>query len=71
MANDWKELCKAASREQDPKKLLELVEKIDQALEQCENVLKEKTRSPGMSDNDRESNLYPMLPITNVRPLSA
>jgi hypothetical protein len=71
MADDWKELCKAASREQDPQKLLELVEQIDQALEQCENGLKEKTPSPGVSDNDRETNLYPLLPVTNVRPLSA
>jgi hypothetical protein len=71
MANDWKELCKAASREQDTQKLLELVEQIDRALEQCENGLKKKTPRPGVSDNDREANLYPMLPITNQHPLSA
>jgi hypothetical protein len=29
MAKDWRELSEAASREQDPKKLLELVEQLD------------------------------------------
>jgi len=29
---DWRELCKAASEEQDPRKLLELLREINDAL---------------------------------------
>ena len=42
MTKDWRELSEAASREQDPKKLLELVEQLDKALEERENTLKDK-----------------------------
>jgi hypothetical protein len=36
----WRELCKAIMREPDPGKLLHLVEKLNQALQQRENDLK-------------------------------
>ncbi len=31
---DWRDLCKAASHEQDPKKLLDLIRQINLALSQ-------------------------------------
>ncbi len=62
MPKDWKELSEAVSREQDPQKLLELVEELDKALEQRENALKEK-RSPEQNKPDRESNFRPMVPV--------
>jgi hypothetical protein len=37
-------LCEAASREQDPKKLLELAKRINDALEDAEQVKKEPAR---------------------------
>lgn len=67
MARDWKELSEAASREQDPQKLLELVEELDKALEQCEKELKDK-KDPL---TNRESNLYPMPAMRVIRSLSA
>jgi hypothetical protein len=36
----WRELSEAAAREQDPEKLLQLVEELNQALEEEENQLK-------------------------------
>jgi hypothetical protein len=69
MTEDWKELSKAASREQDPRKLLELVEQLDRALERCERKIK-KERDPGENDKVSESNLYRMPELGDV-PLSA
>lgn len=34
-SRDWRTLCELASREQDPKKVLDLIKKIDRALEEC------------------------------------
>jgi hypothetical protein len=33
--HDWRSLCELASKETDPQKLLELITKINRALEQC------------------------------------
>jgi hypothetical protein len=63
MTKDWRELSEAASREQDPKKLLELVEQLDKALEERESTLKEKKRA------DYKSRLEP-LPISHREPHS-
>ena len=38
----WKDLCEAIMREPDPRKLMELVEKLNQILEERENELKAK-----------------------------
>ena len=67
MTKDWRELSEAASREQDPKKLLELVEQLDKALEERENTLKDK-KDPL---TNRDSNLYPFPTVTPIRTLSA
>lgn len=34
VAKDWRELSKAASQEPDPKKFMELIEQLNEALEQ-------------------------------------
>lgn len=34
-SQDWHTLCELASKEQDPEKLLDLISKINQALEEC------------------------------------
>lgn len=34
-SHDWRALCELASQEQDPEKLLDLISKINQALEEC------------------------------------
>ncbi len=34
-SEDWRVLCELASKEQDPEKLIDLVVKINQALEEC------------------------------------
>lgn len=34
VAKDWRELSKAASEEPDPKKFMELIEQLNEALEQ-------------------------------------
>lgn len=34
VAKDWRELSKAASQEQDPKKFMELIEQLNDALEE-------------------------------------
>ncbi len=41
-AGDWRVLCELASKEMDPKKLLDLITKINGALEE----LRHKSRSP-------------------------
>lgn len=68
MPKDWKELSEAASREQDPQKLLELVEELDKALEQHEKAMKEK-RGVNVNKADDESN--PHSTVQAVLPLSA
>lgn len=40
VCKDWRELSKAASREQDPEKLMELVEQLNKVLEERENNLR-------------------------------
>jgi len=34
-SDDWRVLCELASKEEDPEKLIDLVVKINQALEEC------------------------------------
>jgi hypothetical protein len=34
-SDDWRTLCELASKEKDPQKLLDLISKISQALEEC------------------------------------
>jgi hypothetical protein len=34
-SEDWRVLCELASKEKDPEKLIDLVVKINQALEEC------------------------------------
>ena len=43
----WRRLCEQAALEQDPQKLLELAEKINQLLDQKEERLKELRSNPG------------------------
>ncbi len=64
MPRDWRELSEAASREQDPKKLLELVEELDEALEQREKAVREN-RNPDENSRD-QSDLRAMVPATVV-----
>jgi hypothetical protein len=72
MARDWRELSEAASREQDPKKLLELVEQLDKALEESENTLKEKKKEEKEKPlTNRDSNLYPFATVRTISTLSA
>jgi hypothetical protein len=37
VAKDWRELSKAASQERDPKKFMDLIDQLNQALEQLED----------------------------------
>ena len=34
-ADDWRSLCEQASKENDPQKLMELITRINRALEEC------------------------------------
>ena len=43
VAKDWRELSKAASQERDPKKLMELIDQLNQALEQVDGRRKVST----------------------------
>jgi hypothetical protein len=47
---DWMYFCEQAAVEQDPDKLLQLVQKINQMLEEKENRLKRKDESEGSSE---------------------
>jgi hypothetical protein len=47
-ADDWRSLCEQASTEQDPQKLLELIVKINKALEPCS----QRTGGDGTAGND-------------------
>jgi hypothetical protein len=42
----WRELSEAAAREQDPEKLLQLVEELNKVLEEEENQLKKQRSTP-------------------------
>jgi hypothetical protein len=46
--DDWPSLCELASKENDPKKLLDLITKINQLLEEVHRNL-----APVLSDNAR------------------
>jgi hypothetical protein len=46
----WKELCELASKEQDPKKLVELIKEINRLLEAKRHRLEDAT-SHGKSQN--------------------
>lgn len=46
--DNWRELSEAAAREQDPEKLLELVEQLNRALEEQENEFKKRTSFQAM-----------------------
>ena len=46
--NDWRSLCELASTERDPQKLMELVSKINRALEECH----QRDRKPQASFKD-------------------
>ena len=35
-SDDWRVLCELASKEKDPEKLIDLIVKINQALEECQ-----------------------------------
>jgi len=43
---DWRELSEAASREQDPQKLMELIRALNQALERRERKGKDLESTP-------------------------
>lgn len=45
-AGDWRALCKEASREYDPEKLLELIREINRALSQQRTRLSESQSNP-------------------------
>jgi hypothetical protein len=43
---NWRELSEAAAREQDPEKLLQLVEELNKVLEEEENQVKRQYSTP-------------------------
>ena len=47
---DWKELSEAASKEYDPKKLMELVTELNEVLRQREDRFREGTQSDPPAD---------------------
>ena len=49
----WMELCAQAASEQDPAKLMELVEQINQLLEEKERRLGIRARRIGMGEDER------------------
>ena len=46
----WMELCELASKEQDPEKLLKLVQQINQMLEEKQNRLDEMRKNAGRDE---------------------
>ena len=46
VAKDWRELSKAASQERDPKKFMDLIEQLNQALE-----VEEKRVAPPLQED--------------------
>jgi len=56
MCKDWRDLSEAASREQDPKKLLELVKQLNEALAQREQNAKRMQIAEEQVDSADEKN---------------
>ena len=56
-SDDWRVLCELASKEMDPKKLLDLITRINQSLEE----LHHKPRSPLSAD----APFYSIAPIVS------
>jgi hypothetical protein len=54
-SEDWRVLCELASKEKDPKKMLDLITKINQALEDFHH----KPRSPLSTNAD----FYSIAPV--------
>lgn len=50
---DWRELCRKASEEMDPDKLMDLVVEINQALD--EHIKKRKGIAENVTDTERKS----------------
>jgi len=48
-SDDWLSLCEMATKEQDPRKLLDLIVRINQALESCRRR-KEVQNTPSKPD---------------------
>ena len=46
----WMELCELAAKEQDPEKLLKLVQQINQMLEEKQNRLDDARKNERMND---------------------
>jgi hypothetical protein len=44
-AEEWKNLCEQAALEQDPQKLLDLIQRINQLLDAKKNRLSDQTRN--------------------------
>jgi uncharacterized membrane protein (DUF106 family) len=55
----WRELSEAAAREQDPEKLLQLVEELNKVLEDEENQRREQISPPPRVAPFHSSILYP------------
>jgi hypothetical protein len=55
-SEDWRVLCELASKEKDPKKMLDLITKINQALEEFHH----KSRSP-LSENTHFYSIAPVI----------
>ena len=83
-SEDWSALCELASKESDPRKLLDLITKINRALEEChqrkeneEALLKADTvllRAPASrTDFDRYAfpGLLPKMPGPTTEDMSA
>jgi hypothetical protein len=58
----WRELSEAAAREQDPEKLLQLVEELNKALEEQENQWKQQISPPPRVAHCRSSFRHPATP---------
>lgn len=58
----WRELSEAAAREQDPEKLLELVEELNKALEEQENLWKRQISPPPQAA--RSESLFQYGPVS-------
>ena len=64
-SKDWRELSEAASREQDPQKLMELVRALNKALERREREQKNPRRT------SPEDNVLQMQRVRNSNSLIA
>jgi hypothetical protein len=52
LSNDWRVLSQAASREQDPIRLMELIEQLNRVLEERERAMRETRVVRNISDTD-------------------